>query len=170
MKIEIDKNLLRDPVNNRMLTQSIFLELGYGPTCVFSLKDDHYEHHGKLYPSLKRLYLEMEDPTEYEFSNRYLLGWKHWQRIAANKVLRPYVEEWREELDMKLRAQAFRDMVNLSASEGGNFSATKWLADRGWDKRAAGRPSKSEKEKDQRLLDRLHDEFENDSVRLRSVT
>jgi len=168
MEVNIDKSLMLD-TSGRPLTQSLFLEIGYQDAAVYTLKEQDHEYKGKTYPSLKRLYLEMEDPTEYEFANRYLLNWKHWQRLYQNQQLRPHIDEWRDELDLKLRAQAFRDMVSLSVSEGGNFSATKWLADRGWDKRAAGRPSKSEKEKDQRINDRILEDFDNDVKRMGKV-
>jgi len=168
-KFDIDKSRLLDSTG-KPITQSLFLEIGYTDFSVFTLKEDHYEYKGKLYPSFKRLYLELEDPTEYEFATRYLLGWKHWLRLYQNRQIRPYIEEMREELELKLRSQAFRDMVSLSASEGGNFSATKWLADKGWDKRSAGRPSKQEKERDQYVMDRVTEEFEQDVKRLSVVS
>lgn len=168
MKFEVDKAAMVDS-GGRFITQGLFLELGYGDFAIYTMKDNHYEYKGKVYPSLKKLFIEFEDPTEYDFANKYLVNWKHWQRLYQNKAIRPYIDEMREELDLKVRAQAYRDMLALSTSESGNFSATKWLADRGWDKRQAGRPSKAEKEKEQRIADRLAEEFDADSARLRLV-
>ena len=148
------------------ITQSLFLELQYNDFAVYSMKDDHYEYKGKLYPSLKKLYLEMADPTEYHFANTYLLNWKHWQRMQENKSIKIHIDEWREELELKLKYQAHREMMLLVESEGGNYSAAKWLADRGWDKRPAGRPSKAEKERNTRVNEKLHDEFQADVIRL----
>lgn len=162
---EVDKSLFVDD-SNKPRTQSLFLEFNYSDMAVYSLKDDHYTFKGKIYPSIKKLYLEMADPTEYNFATTYLLGWKHWNRIQGNKVLRMHIEEWREELDMKLRYMAHREMIMLVEQEGGNYSAAKWLADRGWDKRAAGRPSKAEKERDRKISERISEEFEADVVRL----
>lgn len=161
----IEKEQLQDTMG-RPLTQSLFLELGYSEYAVYTLKEQDYAYKGKNYPSLKRLYLKEEDVTEYEFATKHLLGWQHWKRLCENKQIRKHIEEWREELELKIRSQAIRDMQGLCASENGNFSAAKFLADRGWEKRAPGRPSKAEKEREDRVADRLSDEFTADIIRL----
>jgi hypothetical protein len=152
----------------RPLTQSLFLELGYSEYSVYTLKEHDYAYKGKNYPSLKRLYLKEDDVTEYEFATKHLLGWQHWKRLCENKQIRKHIDDWREELELKIRSQAIRDMQGLCASENGNFSAAKFLADRGWEKRAPGRPSKIDKEKEDRLADRLSDEFTADIIRLKT--
>lgn len=164
----IEKSRFLD-VMGRPLTQSLFLELGYSENAVYTLKEYDYPYKGKHYPSLKRLFLLEEDPTEYSFAERHLLGWQHWKRLCDNKAIAKHIEEWREELELKIRSQAVRDMMNMCASESGNYSAAKFLADRGWDKRAAGRPSKQEKDKHLRIEERLADEFEADLKRLNGV-
>lgn len=164
--MSIDKSKLLDGMG-RPLTQGLFLEINYNTDfAVYTLKEDDFEYQGKLYPSLKKLYLKEEDPTEYVFATKHLLSWKHWKRLCENVVLRRHIDEWREELELKLRSQAIRDMQSLCSSENGNFSAAKFLADRGWEKRAAGRPSKAEKEKRLAMDDRLKSEFEDDVARL----
>lgn len=167
--MKIDKTKLRDS-RGHPLTQGLFLEIGYdSETAVYTLKDDDHTHKGKVYPSLKRLFIACEDPTEYSFANDYLLGWSHWKRLQENKAIRKHIDEWREELELKIRSQAVRDIVNLSASENGGFQAAKWLADRGWDKRAAGRPSKKEKEMEDNFNARIEEEFRADFERLKLV-
>ncbi|HET8689243.1 MAG TPA: hypothetical protein VFM18_21740 [Methanosarcina sp.] len=155
-----------DLVDNagKPLTQSLFLELTYNEKAVYSLKEDHCEWEGKIYPSLKRLYLEIEDPTEYEFATKYLLGYKHWKRICENKQLIRHVEEWREELEMKLRSKAVKNML-LSAQEG-NYQAAKWFADRGWSNKGAGRPTKADVEREKKFQARVDSEFSADVFRL----
>lgn len=164
----IDKEKLLDTMG-RPLTQSLFLEVGYSDYAVYTLKEVDYTYKGKIYPSLKKLYLKEEDPTEYVFAEKHLLGWQHWKRLCENKVIAKHIEEWREELELKIRSQAVRDMMNLCATESGNYSAAKFLADRGWEKRAAGRPSKAEKEKHTRVEERIAQEFEADVIRLSDV-
>lgn len=166
--IEIDKSKFLDS-EGRPLTQSIFLEVGYNDYAIYTLKENDHEYNGKIYPSLKKLYLEMEDPTEYFFASRYLLGWKHWSRLKQNKVLKPHFEEWAEELEVKIRAQAIRDIISCSASEQGGFQAAKWLADRGWDKKAVGRPTKADKEREDRIADTIAEQFSADIVRLKNA-
>lgn len=164
----IDKSKLVDSMG-RPLTQSLFLEVGYSDYAVYTLKEYDYPYKGKHYPSLKKLYLKEEDPTEYAFAEKHLLGWQHWKRLCENKVLAKHIDEWREEMELKIRSQAVRDMMNLCASENGNFSAAKFLADKGWEKRAAGRPSKQEKERHLRIEEKIVSEFEADIVRLSDV-
>ena len=159
----MNKECLRDKMG-RPLTQSLFLELGYSDYAVYTLKDEDYEYNGKVYPSLKRLYLDCADPTEYEFALKHLIGWKHWLRISENKVIKKHIEEWREELEVKLRSEGVRNAIEHA--KGGTFQAAKWLADRGWDKRAAGRPSKEELDKEKKVQEKLSDEFSDDIVRL----
>ena len=145
-------------------TQSLFLELGYGTEAVFTLKDQDHTHEGKEYLSLKRLYLEFEDPTEYEFATNVLLGWKHWQRMCENKIIRKYIDEWRDELEVKLRSRAITDAIKEARK--GHFQAARWVADRGWATRGAGRPTKAEVEHEKKIQSRLDSEYSGDIVRL----
>lgn len=161
----MDKSKMLDSMG-RPLTQSLFLELGYSDYAVYTLKEFDYPYKGRHYPSLKKLYLEEEDPTEYTFAEKHLLGWQHWKRLCENKAIAKHIEEWREELELKIRSQAVRDMINMCASENGNYSAAKFLADRGWDKRAPGRPSKAEQEKTAKVADRIEAEFLADVKRM----
>lgn len=151
----------------RYLTQSLFLELGYNEDAIFTLKENDHFHNDKVYYSIKRLYLELEDPTEYQFANAVLCGWKHWQKLCDNKAIRRHIDEWRSELEYKLRAQGVQQMIAQGRT--GSFQAAKWLADRGWDTRAAGRPSKEEIQREKEFNARASDEFSADVVRLLPV-
>lgn len=164
--MELNKEKMVD-VMNRPLTQSLFLEIGYNEDAMFTLKDNDHEHNGKTYYSLKRLYLEMGDPTEYEFAITYLLGWKHWQRLCENRALRKHIDEWREELEVKLRCRGIKSM--MFAAAGGNYQAAKFLADRGWDNKGAGRPSKADVDREVKIQADIRSEFEADALRLRVV-
>jgi hypothetical protein len=146
-------------------TQSLFLELGYNSDALYSLKEVDHIWNGKLYPSIKLLYVQEEDPTEYDFANKYFLGWKHWQRICENKVIRKSIDEWREELEVKLRSKAVKQMMNQSRS--GKLQASKWLADRGWAQRGAGRPSKLDLERSRGIEDRIASEYDEDVQRMK---
>lgn len=165
MEFKPERKQLVD-VKGRPLTQSLFLEIGYNPeVALYSLKDYHYEYEGKMFPSIKLLYLEMEDVLEYEFSYEYFLGWDHWQRICHNKLFSTRIEGWRKELELKIRSQAVRDIIEMTADEK-SFQAAKWLADKGWDKRTAGRPTKSEVEAEREMQASLKDEYGADVKRL----
>lgn len=148
----------------RPITQSMFLELGYSDSALYTLKEQDYEYNGKVLPSIKRLYLEIADPTEYEFATSCFLGWSHWQRLCANKAIMRHIEEWRFELEVKLRSRGVK--AAIAAANGGNFQASKWIADRGWDTRGAGRPSKAEVERETKIQAAINDEYTADIVRL----
>lgn len=159
----IDKSKMYDS-GGKPLTQSLFLEIGYGDQAVYTLKEQDHYHNGTLYLSLKRLYLELEDPTEYEFATTCLLGWKHWVRLCENKVLRKHIDEWRDELEIKLRSKGVKEVMKSATA--GNYQAAKFLADRGWINRGAGRPTKDEIEHEKKVQAGIADEFSADVVRL----
>jgi hypothetical protein len=148
----------------RPITQSLFLEIGYSDSALFTLKDNDFLYNDRMLPSIKKLYLEIADPTEYEFATTVLLGWSHWQRICDNKVLRKHIDEWRIELEVKLRSRGVK--TAMLAAHGGNFQAAKWIADRGWDTRGAGRPSKLDVEKETKIQAAIQDEYSADILRL----
>ena len=149
----------------RPLTQSLFLELGYSENALYTLKDNDFEYEGKKLPSIKHLYLECADPTEYDFAVAYLLGWGHWQRLCENKALRRYIDDWRIELEVKLRSAGVKNALAAAAS--GNFQASKWVADRGWDTRGAGRPSKADVERETKIQAAMADEYGADILRMK---
>ena len=165
MNIEELKKKMIDGKGGYM-TQGLFLEIDYNyDNAIYTLKDKHYTTKGKKYYSLKQLYLEIEDVVEYEFANTYLLGWGHWQRICNNKRLLSFIETWREELELKIRSHAIKDIIDASADEKG-FQAMKWLADKGWGKNKVGRPTKDESEQRKRMKSRLDEEFGDDVARM----
>jgi hypothetical protein len=149
----------------RPITQSLFLELGYSDAAVYTLKEEDYEYNGRVYPSIKKLYIECADPTEYAFAVEYFLNWKHWQRIADNKAIKKFIDEWREELEVKLRSQGVRQVMRAASLPGG-VQAAKWLADRGWSTRGAGRPTKAEIEREKAIHEKVSDEYSADIYRL----
>jgi hypothetical protein len=144
-------------------TQSLFLEMGYDTEeAIYTLKDSDHEHKGKIYPSLRRLYLEAEDPTEYNFAEKYLWGWDQWQKMVDNKALYEHIRLWRDELEVKMRAVGVRDIIGLSK---GSFTAAKWVADGHWNVKR-GRPSKDEVERERKIRQRAVDEVSSDSDRV----
>jgi len=129
------------------ITQSLFLEIGYKLNlAMFTLEDEDKVFKDVEYPSLKKRFLEMEDPTEYMFATTYLGGWNHWKRLCANGMLKPHIEEWREELQLKLKAQGVKSMIKEAQMGGkGQATAARWLAANGWlddgdSKKQVGRP------------------------------
>lgn len=165
--MEITRDMLVDD-RGRYKTLSLFLEIAYDSDAIFTLKDYDHEYNGKTYISLKRLFLEMSDPTEYQFATTHLAGWEHWQKICNNKRLNVEVEKWRVELELKLRAEGVQRILKSARSKG-NWLAAKFLAEKGWETRAAGRPSKEDIEREIKIASTIQSEFEEDITRLKLV-
>lgn len=154
----------------RPLTQSLFLEIGYSDAAIYTLKDVDHEYEGKIYPSMKRLYLEVADPTEYKFATTYLANWPQWMKISKNGAIKNHVEAWRMELEIKLRSEGVLAVRRHSQSNQPTaWSASKWLADKGWENRSAGRPSNAEVERELKVQAAIEDEFTKDHARLVAI-
>lgn len=138
--MKVDKTKFKDE-KGRYIVQGLFLEDRYNTDLsVFTLAGEDKVYKGKTYPSLKRLYLEYQDPKEYNFANTYLYDWPHWKRLCNNSIVGKHIEEWREELELKLVSEGVLNLISL-ATDKESFQAAKYLADRGWDKSEKGRPS-----------------------------
>ena len=168
-------NLFVRQKNNAYPTMSLVLEpaklIGADETSIkpiFTFKEDDYFYSGKMfenkkYISLRRLYLEIADLTEYIFAKTIFGNFDHWKcffmSIDTDEVGRytePYkwfkdVVAWRGELELALRAKGLQSIVDKSS----NSANAKWLVDRGWTTegqlmgttsgvRKRGRPSKAE--------------------------
>lgn len=120
---------------------------------------------GTVLLSLKRLYLEISDPTEYEFATQVLGGWAHWQRFTVNKAMSKYIAEWREELEAKMKSKGVSALISLSTSDKG-MQAAKYLAECGWKAKKAGRPSKAQIEAIAKKEAAVKKEHESDSDRI----
>ncbi|QDP53376.1 MAG: hypothetical protein Unbinned6805contig1000_38 [Prokaryotic dsDNA virus sp.] len=159
----MDKSKFKDS-QGRFLTQSLFLEQAYDvDTAVYTLKDEDFTYKGVEFPSLKKLYLAMEDPIEYDFANTYLAGWNQWERIAKNKLYVDMVSGWRKELELKLRSKGFKQMMNKSKT---SPMAARWLSDKGWDD-GNKKPTKASKEEEKSILRQVRNQYTEDLERLR---
>jgi hypothetical protein len=77
-----------------------------------------------------------------------LLGdWEHWLEVRNHVLIKPHVDKWQAELEVKLRSEAIQQMKSHAKQPGGT-AAAKWLADKGYAeegvKKAVGRPKKEE--------------------------
>lgn len=154
------------------LTRALFIENAHkcaeGDTyAIFSLKNEDFEKDGTIYPSLYKLYMSYNDPTEYSFANEVLGGWEHWQKILVSKEIRDLVDRWREEMEIKLMSQAISAMRETALNEGSKgTSAARYLAERGWQKKA-GRPTKEQIAREARIQAGLETEIAEDAERIR---
>lgn len=109
---------------------------------IYTLKDS--DHLG--YPSLYRLYMEANDPTEYRFATQHLEGWEHWDKLSQCTWFQPFVTRWRKELQLRLASNALaRIIAESKATSRDSFTANRYLLERGWmpkDSSKGGRPTK----------------------------
>lgn len=155
------------------LLKPIFYELDFEgrPNAQYTLKTYDSEFEGKLYPSLRRLYVELEDPTEYLFSCTYLDGWDHWKKLSQASFFQPYLAEWREELEIRLKAKALVRIKSTAESRTkDSLAADKILLSGGWKesekKSGAGRPTKEKIQEEANKLFKEQSVFDEDYNRI----
>lgn len=166
--MKIDKEAMID-TKGAARTQSLFLETSYADTqyVQYTLKPRDHMYKGRLLPSIKRLYLEFGDVTEYYFAYEYFLDWDHWQQIRRNELIAKHIDGWSEEMEIRRRADGIESIVMAATDcEKPNFQAAKYLADGGWNKKKAGRPSKEAIERETKIQAKVMDEFGSDLKRL----
>lgn len=95
----------------------------------------------------KQVYLECRDPSEYSVAQALLGDWEHWLEVRNHALIKPHVDKWAEELDVKLRSEAIAQLKIHAKAQGG-IAAAKWLAEKGYagaeGKKNVGRPKKEE--------------------------
>lgn len=143
-----DKSLFKNTMGS-LYTRGLFLEKSYTKndksSVQYTLRD---EDHPDGYKSLYRLYMELADPTEYEFANTYLDSYDHWVAISTATWFEEELIRWRRDLEQKLKSRAMKTVQNIADSDGhkNQFEAIKILLNAGWkDKpvgKGAGRPTK----------------------------
>lgn len=95
----------------------------------------------------KDVFLDCRDPSEYSPAMALLGDWEHWLEVRNHALIKPHVDKWQAELEVKLRSEAIQQMKQHAKQPGGT-AAAKWLADKGYaqegTKKAVGRPKKEE--------------------------
>lgn len=153
-------------------TKSLFLEESYSDTSnvLYTLKD--VDHRG--YKSLYRLYMDMADVTEILFAESYLDGMDHWNTLTELSWFKPYVNRWRKELHLKIKALAFQRLREIAADETNKacFSANRLLLEGGWiDKElnGVGRPTKEKIREEAEKLFEQDKTYASDLERLKAA-
>jgi hypothetical protein len=110
-------------------------------------------------------FMECGDILGIDFADQHLGGFQHWKNINASPVLQPIIADWVEELEVRIRSKQIKRIDTLAAE--GQFQAAKFLADRGWEKRAAGKPSKEEVQRETKVQAKMKDSFSADIARIK---
>jgi hypothetical protein len=132
--LDFKASKFRNPANNQRYTRSLFFETNASnpDNILYTLKRQDHNN----YPSLYRLYIEEEDPTEFDFANRYFEDYDHWLVLTNTEWFKPYISQWRDELQRKLTARAMKIIKAEAEGKGRNaLAAAKYLMERGWETR-----------------------------------
>jgi hypothetical protein len=147
---------------SRYLTEALFLERSYMDTksAIYTLSVWDKTSDGKHYQSLHKLYVEMEDLSEYEFANKYFANYTHWSTLRAAEWFKPYYDKMREELIVRLQAKAYKSMLEQVKDGSASQTTLKYLADREFlPKGDVGRPS-SKKKRNEAARELLDEDLE----------
>ena len=137
MKYPEHEDKLKDKLG-RYRTMSLFREFYLqekGQDPIWCLKDD--DPQGTL-PSLKKFYMEVSDPTEYEFAMQAFGSWQHWLKIKSARAIQKFVEDWPIELEVKLRSEGIRAVTEEALVGRSKFNAAKLDAEIGEDAERLG--------------------------------
>lgn len=133
---------------NKFLTEGLFLEHHNDVDAVLyttSTSDKRYK--GRFIPSLHKLYVELEDVSEWNFANLYFANYEHWLLVKAKPFFKEYYAAMVEELNAKLRGKAIKQMLDQLAAGEASQATLKYLADNDYiPKASVGRPKKKKQE------------------------
>lgn len=165
-----DYSSLKDDLG-RYLTHALFVEKSYRSEKfqpLFTLQPYNKTVDGVFYPSLKKIYFSYDHIPgfEYEFATDVFGHWDHWMKLTQDSSIRPFFKEWREEYEIKLKAQAMRSLIEVSRiADPKGVAAAKYLAEKGYVSRK-GRPSKEEVARERKIEAGIRENLEEDMERL----
>lgn len=157
-----DSRIFKSP-NNIYYTKQLFYETADTDRTLvlYTLKDDDWEG----YPSLRRLYLELDDETEYRVASELFGGWPHWQKLLNCNWFLEYLNEWREELKVKHASLSLSILLMKGAA--GDVKVNQYLLDRTLkEKNAVGRPTKKRIREEAQMIVQAQDDIKEDLKRL----
>lgn len=132
---------------NHYYTKALFYDLSGSnkSKALYTLKD----HDVGPFISLRNLYMDTNDLTEYAFANTYFANWEHWEQICQCAWFKPHIRKWRKELKTKLESMVLQAVLEEAKDpkSKNRFSANKLIYDRLQKSHIIrGRPSKEEVE------------------------
>lgn len=114
---------------------------------MYSLKKRDHIVDGRTYKSLHKIYIGMEDPTEYEFAMSVFGDFSVWENLCNLSWFKAHHNQMQKELVLKLKARTVKGMINDLNQGTASYNAQKYLADAGYlegNSKKRGRPSKDE--------------------------
>lgn len=148
----------------RFHTKALFVEtiskelLAKGIKPVYTLKGD------PAYIDLHEMFMQSNDPTGYTTAIAAFDSWEHLKHLKTLQWFGPLWEQWEEELEIKMRSEALRNIVEQSKDLKGT-TAAKYIAEKGWEKKR-GRPSNDEIARERRAQAAMREELADDAGRI----
>ena len=72
-------------------------------------------------------------------------------------------------LGTRVAAARVRALMAINEIADDNFQAAKYITEKGWDKRPAGRPTKDRTEREDNIMKKVNEDFADDFKRLKIV-
>lgn len=157
--------------NQVYLGRELFFEtsaMEQKPYVLYTLKSDDYQPEGydQKLPSLRRLYLEEDDLTEFFVAEKYFDGQPHWKRLTSQEWFMKELAPLRDELQTKHQAQYLRSLRD-DALKGDKVTA-RYLLDRvEKSDQKAGRPTKAKIKQEAEKIVRESVDIKDDFLRLK---
>lgn len=139
----------------------------YGRRIVLSLFSEFcrtdYTPLWSLHKDWKPVYLEVADPTEYEAAMRLIGDYDHWCAIRNHPKVKPIIDKWAKEVEVKLRSEMIREMAKHAKKPNG-AAAAKWLAEGQFMRRVL--KNKEDKQEEMEVAGAIADRLSEDMERL----
>lgn len=127
---EANRSIMVDSTGRR-LSSGLFKDLSGDPNAPFDTK------------TWRKVYVRIADPTEYKAAMELLGDWEHWKFLRANPVVAKMLDDWKAEVETKLKSEAIKNMKDLAKTDKG-AAAARWLAEGSFAPKKVGRPKKEE--------------------------
>lgn len=161
--------------NGKFRTSDLFIEMNQSESpAYYTTSNQDRIVDGVVYKSLKQLYLDEEDITEFDFANKYLEGYEHWEQFVNSTRLKDMIDQWRKELVLKIKSRCLKGIIRDAVREN-KYEANKFLITNGWvdkdheGKKVRGRPSKEEIKQEITRQASIEKEFEEDLNRIKEL-
>ena len=155
-----------------LIEKDLFLEESSNPEhIIYTLNRKETEG----YPSLYEFYMKEEDFTEFEFATKYFESFQHWKCITQRVFMVPHIAQWREELELKIKARNLKSLINKAETDS---TVAKFLLGNKWVEDAQskvpvtnlrGRPSKEEIKSHLYLISAQEKQIDQDLERIKKA-
>lgn len=116
----------------------------------------------------KATFIEVGDPTGYEWAMKYLESYDHWLYLMKRDWFAIEAASWKDELLVKIKSTAIKRIQELSTGPNAAtaLAAAKYVAEQAWDKNSPGRPTKEKVTGEMKRLTRDVEQTNEDMARL----